>query len=173
MTREWQDYKVTAGLATSDAGSIWMQPTKATHIHFDAAKASHIPAYAPTGEHGSTIIDVGRGASVRISGHAHLVGAQWTVDPRYFYVDGDKGGDATPRQKARALEIATAMVNAWALAHPDALAEAERCDRNNGARSLEEDIARHSAALKILRRELRACDNGRAWTQYPDLPTKR
>ncbi len=72
MPRQYEDYKRTGGLATGPSGSIWMQPTSATHIHFDAAKSSHIPAYAPTGEHGSTIIDVGRGVSVRLSGHAHL-----------------------------------------------------------------------------------------------------
>ncbi len=173
MARQYEDYKRTAGLATGPSGSIWMQPTSSTHIHFDAAKASHVPAYAPTGEHGSTIIDVGRGASVRISGHAHLTADGWTVDSRYFYVDGERGGDATKRQRDRAMEIAATMVSEWASANANALADAEFCDRNNGAKTLEENIACHVEALKILRRNLRACGNGKPWTQYPALPTKR
>jgi len=171
--REYQDYRHTAGLATSDVGSIWMQPTKATHIYFDAAKSNYLPALKQTGEHGSTVLDIGRGVMVRVSGHAHLVDGVWTIDPGYFYVDRDTGGDVTHEQKRRALAVVEPMIQRWADDHPSSLVVAEHCDRNNGARTLEENISRHVAALKVLRRELRACDGGRAWSQYPDLPTSR
>jgi hypothetical protein len=43
---------------------------------------------------------------------------------------------------------------------------------DNAARTLEENIARHEAALEILRANLAACDEGEPFTQFPELPTK-
>jgi hypothetical protein len=56
--------------------------------------------------------------------------------------------------------------------HAGDLAQADDIDRNNGARTLEEAIAKHEEALSILRAQLTACEEGEPFTQYPDLPTK-
>ncbi len=171
--RAYRSYDHLCSLATNDAGSIWMVPVRGTSIYFDAAKANYLPRNLPTGDHGSTILDIGQGVQVRASGHVSLVDGAWTIDPAYFYVDAYRGGSITPKRMQRAREVCLSIARDWIATHADELSEAETIDRNNGARTLEETIARHADALRILRKELRACESGRSFTQYPDLPTKR
>ena len=61
----------------------------------------------------------------------------------------------------------------WIATHEGDIAQADDIDRNNAARTLEEAIARHVEALKVLRRNLRRCENGQTFETYPDLPTQR
>ena len=171
--RPYMDYRHLGSLATGDAGSIWMQPTNGHHVYFDAAMSNHLPANLPTGDHGSTVLDIGQGVRVRASGHVSLVDGEWSIDPVYFSANVYGGGSLTDARLKRARELCLSMARDWIAAHADELRTAEDIDRNNGARTLEETIARHADAMRILRRELRACETGRPFTQYPDLPTKR
>ncbi len=173
QSRAWMDYKHLGSLATSDAGSIWMQPTCDHHIYFDAAKSNHLPANLPDGDYGSTVLNIGGFVLVRASGHVTRDDENgWTIDPQYFSVTAYRGGSVTPPRERRARELCLSMALGWISGHADELAEAEVIARNNAAHTLEENIARHAEALKILRRELRACESGRPFTQYPGLPTK-
>ncbi len=169
--REYMGSDHLWSVATNDAGSLAIWPLRATALHFDAAKANHIPAYADEGMHGSTVLDIGRGHRVRVSGNAVKVGGAWEVS--HLSVSRDFGGDATRHMHARAEALVVEMVNAWAATHEGDIAQADDIDRNNGARTLEEDIREHEAALEILRGQLAACDEGEAFTQYPKLPTAR
>ncbi len=154
----------------TDAGTLAVLPCAADRLIFDAAKSNHVPAYRDTGDHGSTVLDIGRGARVRVSGHAELVGACWEIGT--LYVSRREGGDATANMHARAEALVFEMLQEWAKTRAGDIAQADDIDRNNGAHRLEEKIGDHVAALRILRRELRACESGtRAFTAYPDLPT--
>jgi hypothetical protein len=64
------------------------------------------------------------------------------------------------------------MIGEWASTHEGDIAQADDIERNNAARTLEEAIATHQEALKILRANLKRCEAGKDYSQYPDLPTK-
>lgn len=177
MPRPYMSDRHLWSTASSDAGTIAVWPQTADRIYFDAAKSSHMPANLPDGEHGSSVLDIGHGVQVRASGNvirnrASRPGAvdQWTVQ-HFSACQYPSGRDLTPAQGNRAVALIGTMLTTWALHHEGDIAQADDIDRNNAARSLEEKIETHQAALKILRRELRACENGRDFTQYPDLPT--
>lgn len=156
---------------TTDAGTLAVLPTSGRTLHFDAACTNHIPAYAPTGEHGSTILDIGRGIKVRVSGNAEKVGGAWELS--HLSVSRDIGGGVTANMEARAEALVHAMIWLWTSTHEGDIAQADDIARNNAARTLEEKIAKHESALLILRENLRACDEGEPYSQYPDLPTDR
>ncbi len=171
--RPWRTKDHLRSVAVCDAGRIAVTPQSFTRITFDAAWSNAFPADLEEGEHGSTILDIGRGVTIRATGCARRSVSRWTVDPSAFSAQRRSRGELTATQTERALEIIGAAITEWALAHPADIAQADDIDRNNGAHTLEEQIARHQTALQVLRRELRACESGRNFTQYPDLPTKR
>lgn len=171
ITRPYRSNDHLWSTVKTDAGVLAVHPTSARTLHFDAAKANHIPAYRDEGEHGSTVLDIGRGARVRVSGHAEKVGACWEIVR--VYVSRDTGGDATRAMEARAEALVFEMVNEWAQSHEGDIAQADDIDRNNAARTLEENIVRHEHALSVLREQLRACEEGEPFLQYPELATKR
>jgi hypothetical protein len=153
-----------------------VRPLRAGYIYFDAAKANHLPRNLPEGEHGSTVLDIGRGVQVRASGNARLAGTyagadQWAVTDLYAN-QYPSGRELTAAQDHRARAIIGELVTAWASTHAGDIAQADDIDRNNAARGLEEQIAKHEEALDILRGQLAACEEGEPFTQYPDLPTK-
>jgi hypothetical protein len=158
-------------VATNDAGSLAIWPLRATALHFDAAMSDHVPAYADEGMHGSTVLDIGCGHRVRVSGSAEKVGGAWEIS--YLSVSRDIGGDATRHMHARAGALVREMVNEWAATHEGDIAQADDIDRNNAASYLEGTIREHEDALAILRRELAACEEGEPFTQFPKLPTRR
>jgi hypothetical protein len=51
------------------AGSIALRLNRRDNAHVDAAWASSRPANLPTGQDGSTVLDIGRGVQVRTSAH--------------------------------------------------------------------------------------------------------
>ena len=169
-TRPYMSNQHLWSTVTTDAGTLAVLPCAAGRLIFDAAHASHIPAYADTGEHGSTVLNIGRGARVRVSGHAEKAGLCWEIGS--LYVSRDTGGDVTRAMHARAEALVFEMINEWAQTHAVDIAQADDIDRNNGARTLEEAIREHEIALEILRAQLSACEEGEPFTQYPDLPTK-
>jgi hypothetical protein len=172
--RPYRDAKHLRGLATGDAGAVMVLPIRAGQIYFDAAKANSLPRNAPEGEHGSTVIDIGRGVQVRASGTAHLSDGAWRIEPRHFYANQYPSmRELTAQQAQRAREVIGAMIGAWADTHEGDIAQADDFDRHNAAHGLEEQIAKHQEALRILRKQLRACDAGKPFTQYPELPTGR
>lgn len=154
---------------TSDAGVIAVHPLRVNTIHVDAAKSNHSPAMRREGEHGSTVLDIG--VRVRASCAVRRTPDGWKCDPTYSDVSREQGGEATWVQRDRALTLVSSMVDAWARENEDLIAQADRIDRNNNARALEESIAEHVEALKILRKNLRACDRGAEYETYPKLPT--
>jgi hypothetical protein len=157
---------------TTDGGAIAVRPIRTDLIYFDIAQSSHLPANLPDGERGSRVLDIGKGVQIRASGHAVPNGDGWTIRADTFHASQyPTGRDLTAAQTERARSIIGEIVGDWASRHAGDIAQAEDIARNNGARSLEEKIARHEEALKILRKQLRACDNGRPFSQYPDLPT--
>lgn len=156
---------------TTDAGSLAVHPTRADYLIFDAAKASHIPAYADAGEHGSTVLDIGRGVRVRVSGHAEKVGSCWEIAS--LYVLRDSGGDVSREMHARAEALVFDMLNMWGPTHEGDIVQADDIARNNDAMRLENLISEHATALKILHRELRRCDSGASYAAYPTIPTDR
>ena len=171
FTRPYRSNDHLWSTVKTDAGTLAVLPTSARTLYFDAAKSNHIPAYRDEGEHGSTVLDIGRGARVRVSGNAEKVGACWEIT--HLYVSRDVGGDATRAMHARAEALVFEMLNEWAQSHAGDIAQADDIDRNNAARTLEENIARHEHALSVLREQLRACEEGEPFLQYPELATKR
>jgi hypothetical protein len=156
---------------TTDAGTLAVWPLDARRLHFDAAMANHLPMLREEGQHGSTVLDIGRGARVRVSGNAEFVGGAWEIT--HLSVRRDVGGDATRTMEARAEALVFDLVNDWAKTHAADIAQADDIARNNGARALEETIAKHETALAILREQLSRCEDGESsWTEYPDVPTK-
>lgn len=172
MTRDYISNDLWSAI-TSDIGAIAVHPLRTDTINVDAAKSNHKPAMRSEGEHGSTVLDIGHGVRVRAHCTVRRTPDGWKCDPTYSYVSREQGGDATLAQRDRALTLISSMVDAWAREHEDVIAEADRIDRNNNARKLEEDIAEHVAALKILRKHLRRCERGHAYETYPDLSTTR
>lgn len=161
-----------ATVITSDAGSIWLCPQEADRIYFDIAKASHLPANLPDSRNGSRVLDIGRGVQIRASGSVYLDGDTWTIRDSIYPEQYPSGRALTAQQTQRAREVIAGMIGEWAKTHEGDIAQADDIYRNNGAGTLEEKIETHKAALKILCRELRACENGRDFTQYPKLPTE-
>ena len=164
-------------VAQTDAGAIAVWPQTADRLFFDIAKSSHLPANLPNGEHGSRVLDIGGGVSIRASGSVYLQpDGSWKIDPMrapLYGVQYPSGRELTAKQDKRARELIGAMLTDWASTHAADIAQADAIDRNNSARTLEENIARHENALVILRAQLAACEEGEPFTQYPDLPTKR
>jgi len=169
--QKYMDNKHLWSTVTTDAGSLAVLPTSATTLYFDAAKSNHIPRYAHDGEHGSTVLDIGRGIGARVSGHAELVGACWEIGT--LYTSRDSGGDVTRAQHARAEALVFEMLNEWSQSRAGDVAQADDISRNNAAQRLEEKILEHEHALAILRENLAACADGETYDGYPDLPTGR
>lgn len=164
------------GLATGNAGAIMVRPLRATNVYFDAARSNHVPANRPEGEHGSTVLDIGRGVQVRASGNAQLAGTyagadQWAVT-HLNASQYPSGRELTAAQEDRARAIIGELITTWAKTHAGDIAQADDIDRNNAAQGLEEQIAKHEQALDILRGQLAACEEGEPFTEYPDPPTK-
>lgn len=151
---------------TTDAGTLAVLPTSGRTLHFDAAHASHLPYLKPTGEHGSTILDIGRGIKVRVSGNAEKVGGAWELS--HLSVSRDIGGGVTANMQARAEALAYDMIQAWAATHEGDIAQADDIARNNAARTLETSIAAHERGLLALRANLAACEAGEPYTEYPE-----
>lgn len=157
---------------TTEAGTLAVHPVTAGRLIFDAACANHIPAYALTGMHGSTVLDIGRGVIVRVSGYAEKAGAEWELGDLYV-CRAWSARSVTREMQARAEALVFDMLQQWAPTHAGDIAQADDIDRNNGARQLEGAIAEHERALLILREQLEACNEGAPYSQYPDLPTGR
>jgi hypothetical protein len=175
--RPWRSYDHLRDVITSDAGALTVQPIRAGDIHFDAAKANHLPRNLPEGDHGSSVLDIGRGVQVRASGNARLAGTyagadQWSVASMYA-TQYPSGRDLTAAQDHRARALIGELITKWASTHAGDIAQADDIDRNNAAHRLEESIARHETALATLRENLRACEEGEPFSMYPDLPTDR
>jgi hypothetical protein len=170
--RPYQSNDHLRGLAFGEAGAIMVLPLRAGDIYFDAAKANHLPRNLPEGEHGSTVLDIGHGVSIRASGNARRIGGAWMVSHLYAN-QYPSGRELTAKQDERARELIGGMIGRWAATHEDDIAQADDVDRNNGASRLEETIAQHEEALTILRAQLKACEEGDDYTQYPGLPTNR
>jgi hypothetical protein len=160
---------------TSEAGRIAVSPQEADRIVFDIASANHLPANLPTSDYnGSSVLDIGRGVQIRATGSVHLqADGSWKVTDRLHASQYPTGRELTSLQNARACELIGELIGAWAATHAGDIAQADDVDRNNGARTLEEQIAKHEAALEVLRGQLEACEQGEPFTQYPDLPTDR
>lgn len=154
----------------SSAGRIAVHPIKASSVYFDAARSNHKPAMRNEGEHGSTVIEIGRGIVARLSGNVERTADGWTCT--HLSASHAHGGDLTRAQEDRARELVATMIVEWIADHETELQRADEIYRNNAARTIEENMARHEDALRILRRNRRACDAGKAYETYPDLPTK-
>ena len=178
MPRPYRSKDHLRDVIASDAGRIAVSPQEADRIVFDIASANSMPANLPTSDYnGSSVLDIGHGVQVRASGYARLAGtyagaAQWAVDGALHASQYPSHRDLTAAQEHRARAIIGELITAWAATHGGDIAQADDIDRNNAARTLEENIARHTEALKILRRNLRRCENGQTHKTYPDLPTK-
>lgn len=166
-TRPYRGSDHLWSIVTTDAGTLAVHPMSARSLYFDAAWSNHAPAYADTGEHGSTVLDIGRGARVRVAGNAEKVGACWELT--HLHCSRDSGGDVTRAMHARAEALVFEMLNEWAQSHAGDIAQADDIARNNDARRLEQLIAEHERAVAILRENLAACDEGEPYTGYPDL----
>lgn len=167
--RPYRSYNHLRDTIHGKAGAISVQPLRADDIHFDAAWSNYYPA--GEGQHGSTPLDIGRGVQVRAIGNVKLGENGWQVTHLNCSRTDDREVSGSMTERAR--DIIESLVSAWADVHEGDIAQADDIDRNNGARTIEENIARHEEALAILRAELRQCEEGEPFTQYPDLPTKR
>lgn len=157
---------------TTDAGAIAVLPLRNGNIMFDIAWSNHLPANRPEGEHGSRVLDIGQGVTIRAHGHVVCdASGHWYVRAEYTSIAG-MGVNITDKRQSRAFDLISRLVGEWARTHEGDIAQADDIDRNNAARTLEENIARHENALAILRENLTACEEGESFTQYPDLPTK-
>ena len=169
--RPWRSSDLR-GLATGDAGAIMVHPLRAGEIFFDAASSNHLPANLPEGDHGSTVLDIGRGVKVRALGNVvQADDGTWKVHRSLHASQYPSGRELTRAQDARAREVIEALIGGWAATHAGDIAQADDFDRNNGAHTLEKQIERHEQALEILRAQLTACEEGEPFTQYPDVPT--
>lgn len=173
MTRPYRDDKHLWSTIETEAGAIAVHPIRADRIMFDIAKTNHAPAHRPDGQHGSRVLSIGNGVEIRAGGFVTRTADGWTVERELFdAIQYPSGRELTTAQDERARELITSMVLGWIATHEGDIAQAEDIYRNNAALALEENVAKHVEALRILRRNLRACENGRTYTQYPDLPTK-
>jgi hypothetical protein len=178
MSRPYRSNNHLHDVITSDAGSIEVRPQSADRITFDIASSNSLPANLPTSGNGSSVLDIGRGVQVRASGSIHReADGSWKLRERYTVPDlygsvYPSGGELTRAMKERAAEVIERMIGEWASTHEGDIAQADDIERNNAARTLEEAIATHQEALKILRANLKRCEAGKDYSQYPDLPTK-
>lgn len=156
----------------TEAGAIALKPIRATDLYFDIARSNHLPRNLPEGEHGSRVLDIGGGVKIRATGHVARGANGWEITGLYAS-QYPNGRDLTRLQDQRAREVILAMVLGWISTHEGDLAQADDIDRNNAAQTLEEQIKRHQDALRILRKQLRRCEEGKPFETYPDLPTKR
>lgn len=157
----------------SDAGAIYVHPIRADDVYFDVAWSNSIPANLPESRNGSHVLDIGRGVQVRASGNAQLNGGGDVAISHMSAKQYPSGRDLTAAQLERTRALIGSMILAWAATHAGDLAQADDIDRNNAARTLEEAIERHEAALRILRDNLEACQEGQGFSRYPNLPTDR
>jgi hypothetical protein len=172
------DRHLTTLVDAPNGGRIELRPLRATEVYVDIAKASSMPANERTTRNGSEVLSIGGGIEVRASANVELVGTyqgedQWAVKGSLYASQYPSGRDLTRKQTERARALIGELVTTWARAHAGDLAQADDIDRNNAARSIEEQIAAHEQALAILREQLSACEEGEPFTQYPKLPTKR
>ena len=168
--RPWMSYDHLRALIDVEAGGIVVQPLRADDIHFDIAWSNYYPARK--GQYDSRPLDIGRGVKVRAIGNViRSADGAWRV--QHFNGQQEAGRDLTPKQADRAVALIGELVSQWAATHAGDIAQADDIDRNNGAGTLEETIAKHEQALSILRAQLEACEQGEPFTQYPELPTKR
>lgn len=174
MPRPYRSKDHLRDVIASDAGRIAVSPQEADRIVFDIASANHLPANLPTSDYnGSSVLDIGQGVKIRAAGNVQRndnVG--WQV-MHLHASQYPSGRELTAAQCERACERILELMLGWISTHEGDIAQADDIDRNNACRMLEENIERHAEALKILRRNLRACENDRDYDQYPDLPTDR
>jgi ATP-dependent Clp protease ATP-binding subunit ClpA len=157
----------------SERGKIWLTPQEADRIYFDIASANSMPANQPISTYnGSTVLDIGGGVLIRASGSVFRMPEGWVVDSSWWPKQYPSCRELTPRQDQRARTVVSELIGGWAATHEGDIQQADDIERNNAARRLEEQIIKHEAALTRLRNELRACENGLTYTQFPDLPTK-
>ena len=165
-----------ADVVDTGKGRIEVRPQSADRITFDVAKANSMPANLPESSYnGSSVLDIGHGIEVRLSGYLTLTDDGWKVPEPWRTLYGSvypSGRELTGPMRERATTAIEAAVNDWAATHAGDIAQADDIERSNGARTLEEAIAKHQTALKILRAELRKCEAGKAYRLYPELPTK-
>ena len=178
MPRTWKNNTHLHSLVshpTSPAhGRILIQPQDADRIVIECAMSNHLPANLPQGARDDTyVLDIGRGVQVRIHAAMHRKGDVWDCEPRPHATQYPSGRDLTPPQTERLRALLSNMVTYWALGHAGDIAQADDIARHNAASVLEEQIAKHEEALRILRANLTACDEGEPFETYPDLPTKR
>jgi hypothetical protein len=167
--RPYRSNKHLHALIETDAGSFTVLPLRTDDIHFDVAWSGYFPARE--GQRGSTALDIGRGVKARGIGNARLIDGVWRVKPD-LTCSKESAGDLTLSMRQRFTELLERLINEWASTHAGDIAQADDIDRSNGARTLEENIARHEQALTVLRAQLAACEAGEPFTRYPDLPTK-
>lgn len=163
----YKDNKHLWATASDEAGTVAVLPLSESRIMFDAAHAGHLPANLPTGEHGSTVLDLGGGFSVRAHGFLVARPGGWEVEVHYTGLTGYTG-NVTPKRAARAYEVLRRIVTDWAIEHPNELHEAEMIARNNAAIRLREQIEARESELAILRENLSRCeDYPRPYQTYP------
>jgi hypothetical protein len=153
-------------------GSIALRPNRRDSVHVDAAWSNSQPANLPTGQDGSTVLDIGRGVQVRTSAHLARDGEEWKVT--HMSASQHPTRRALTRQQGERLSaLLVDMVSEWAREHDAELEAAELQDRETAADALRRQIRRHEEALDTLRRELERCKSGQTFQRYPDLPTDR
>lgn len=172
MARPYRSKDHLQAVIASEHGAIWISPQTADRIYFDIAKANHLPENRPDSRNGSTVLNIGRGVSVRASGSIYRREGQWVTDLRdYDVTQYPSGREATAKQHERACELIEELIGEWAKTHEGDIAQADDIERNNAARTLEEAIEQHERALRILKGHLARCESGEAFETYPTLPT--
>lgn len=151
-------------------GIARIYPLEADRIRVDMAHESHRPSMARTTPNGSSAMTVD-GLLARASALLVRVGGDWELSG-YESVTID-GSTATPRRVAIVTDELRQAVAEWARTHEADIAQADDIRRNNAARTLEESIREHEQALAILHAQLRQCEEGEPYTEYPSLPTVR
>lgn len=171
--RPWRSQAHLETTITGEAGAIHITPLRADEMHFDIAWSNSQPANEPSARNGSHVLDIGRGVQVRAIGNVRRDSdGQWVVS-HLTASQHPTGRDLSRQMAVRARGVITQMIGDWAATHEGDLAQADDVDRNNAAHTLERQIGEHEAALELLREQLRACEEGESFTQYPKLPTDR
>lgn len=154
------------------AGALELRPIRADWISVDVAWSNSYPANEARSSNGSHVLDIGRGVFVRASANLGLEDGAWTV--KHVSAKQFPSGRELTRQQDERLETALVeIITRWAETHEGDLAQADDIDRNNSAQHLEKQIGEHEQALELLREQLRACEEGEPFTQFPELPTDR
>ena len=68
-TRPYRDNRHLWSVIDTEAGAIALWPLRADSLAFDIARANHLPRNLPDGEHGSRVLDIGHGVSIRATGN--------------------------------------------------------------------------------------------------------